>query len=385
MENFIYHNPTKIFFGEGQISQLKQAIDKDSKILFLYGGGSIKSNGVYQQIIDSLADHNFVEFSGIEANPEFQTCVKVIEFIKEMQVDFILAVGGGSVIDAAKFIAVAIKYEGDCWDILSKQGEVKQAMPIGTVLTLPATGSEMNSNSVISRREFNKKLSFASDKVFPMFSILDPKVTYSLPKRQLANGVVDAYAHVMEQYLTYDQNAPLQDRFAEGILLTLIEEGKKLSDNATDYNVRANIMWCATMALNTLIGRGVKQDWATHMIGHELTAVYGLDHAQTLAIILPSIMNYKKDKKASKIVQYAERVLGVDPELSENEKTTQAIQKTREFFELMGNPTRLNDYNVDLDKFTDVLNNLEENGMLALGEHQDITLNDSKNILEMSI
>ena len=385
MENFIYCNPTKIIFGEGQIEQIKGNIDRNKKVLFLYGGGSIKSNGVYQQVVDALSEHQFFEFSGIEANPEYETCLKAIEFVKENNIDFILAVGGGSVLDASKFIAAAPKYDGQAWDILTKQVEIKDALPIGAVLTLPATGSEMNGNSVISRREYGKKLAFSSTKVFPVFSVLDPTVTYSLPDRQLANGVVDAFVHVMEQYLTYDQNAPLQDRFCESILCTLLEEGDKLLSDPKDYNVRANIMWCATMALNTLIGQGVKQDWSTHMIGHELTAVYGLDHAQTLAIILPNMMEYKQDKKKDKLIQYAERVLGISKELSSEEKIKLAIEKTRSFFEKMGNKTTLSSYGVDIDALSNVLNNLEENKMLSLGEHQDIKLEDSKKILEMCI
>ena len=385
MENFIYCNPTKIIFGEGQIEQIKGNIDRNKKVLFLYGGGSIKSNGVYQQVVDALSEHQFFEFSGIEANPEYETCLKAIEFVKENNIDFILAVGGGSVLDASKFIAAAPKYDGQAWDILTKQVEIKDALPIGAVLTLPATGSEMNGNSVISRREYGKKLAFSSTKVFPVFSVLDPTVTYSLPDRQLANGVVDAFVHVMEQYLTYDQSAPLQDRFAESILCTLLEEGDKLLSDLKDYNVRANIMWCATMALNTLIGQGVKQDWSTHMIGHELTAVYGLDHAQTLAIILPNMMEYKQDKKKDKLIQYADRVLGISKELSSEEKIKLAIEKTRSFFEKMGNKTTLSSYGVDIDALSNVLNNLEENKMLSLGEHQDIKLEDSKKILEMCI
>ena len=327
MDNFIYHNPTKIFFGEGQISVLKDIIDIKHKILFLYGGGSIKSNGVYQQVIDNLIDYDIVEFSGIEANPEYETCLKAIEVMKDKKIDFILAVGGGSVIDAAKFISVATQYKGDYWnDIIEKRVEITNAIPLGTILTIPATGSEMNGACIIARRELNKKRGFISDKAFPLFSILDPTITYSLPSRQIANGVVDAFSHVMEQYLTFCQNTPLQDRFSEGILSTLMEEGKKVIREPNNYNVRANIMWCATMALNTLIGKGVVPDWSSHMIGNELTVVYGLDHAQTLAIILPNVMEYKKDKKADKIIQYAERVLGLDVNLSRDHKKKQAIE-----------------------------------------------------------
>ena len=384
MENFIYYNPTRIYFGEGEIAQLKNAITKEAKVLLAYGGGSIKKNGVYDQVINALSGYDVVEFSGIEANPEYETCMKAVELIKQERIDFVLAVGGGSVIDAVKFIAAAVKFEGEPWDILAKQAKVEKALPFGTVLTLPATGSEMNSGSVISRRQLNKKLAFVNEKVFPVFSILDPKTTYTLPARQVANGVVDAFVHVMEQYLTYPQNAPLQDRFAEGILQTLIEEGEKVLNNPDDYSVRANIMWAATLALNTLISKGVKTDWATHMIGHELTAIYGLDHAQTLAIILPSIMTYKKDKKGQKLIQYAQRVWKANASLSDEHKISFAIDKTRAFFELMGNPTKISAYELSQDKFTEILENLKQNGMTKLGEHQDITLDDSKKILQMS-
>ncbi|WP_192484106.1 MULTISPECIES: iron-containing alcohol dehydrogenase [Cysteiniphilum] len=384
MENFIYYNPTRIYFGQGQITQLSHAIAKDQKVLLIYGGGSIKQNGVYDQVKTALTDHQVTEFSGIKPNPEYETCLKAVELIKQNNIDFVLAVGGGSVIDATKFIVAAAKFKGDAWDILAKHADITDAVPFGCVLTLPATGSEMNSGSVISRRALNKKLAFMHEKVFPVFSILDPKTTYTLPARQVANGVVDAFVHVMEQYLTYPQNAQLQDRFAEGILSTLIEEGEKVLTQPNDYDVRANIMWAATLALNTLIAQGVKTDWATHMIGHELTAFYGLDHAQTLAIILPSIMEYKKNKKQAKLIQYAERVWQVDKALDAETKVQIAIEKTRAFFEKMGNPTKISAYQLTQDKFDDIINNLKDNGLTALGEHADITPEDSLKILQMS-
>ncbi|MED7818875.1 MULTISPECIES: iron-containing alcohol dehydrogenase [unclassified Francisella] len=385
MQNFEYYNPVRIFFGKGEIAKLSDAISKDKKILMIYGGGSIKKNGVYQQVKDALVNHHLYEFSGIEPNPEYETCMKAVEYIKENNIDFILAVGGGSVIDATKFISAAVKFDGQPWDILAKGAEVKNAVDFGTVLTIPATGSEMNAGAVISRREINKKLAFMSEKVFPKFSVLDPEVTYTLPARQVANGVVDAFVHVMEQYLTFPQNAPLQDRFAEGILQTLIEEGDKLIDKPNDYNVRANIMWSATMALNSLISRGVAMDWSTHMIGHELTTFYGLDHAQTLAIILPSVMQHKRDKKGDKIAQYAERVWGVPRSVRKDEKIDIAIIKTVEFFERIGNATKLSSYDFGTEHFDKIIKSLETNGMNALGEHQDITLADTRQILEMSL
>ena len=306
--------------------------------------------------------------------------MKVVEFIKANDIDFVLAVGGGSVIDATKFIVAAAKFEGDAWDILAKGATINDALDFGTVLTIPATGSEINAGSVISRRQFHKK----NEKVFPKFSVLDLTVTYTLPARQVANGVVDAFVHVMEQYLTYPQNAPLQDRFAEGILQTLVEEGIKVIEK-DNYDVRANIMWSATLALNSLISRGVAMDWSTHMIGHELTTFYGLDHAQTLAIILPSMMAFKRDKKGDKMVQYAERVWGVSSSLSKDEKIDIAINKTIEFFEKVGNPTKLSTYNFGSENFDKVIASLKANGMTTLGEHGGISLDDVNKILEMSL
>lgn len=385
MQNFNFYNPTRILFGQGEIAKLAGLIPPHQKTLIVYGGGSIKKNGVYDQVVQALSQHQVFEFSGIEPNPEYETCMQAVAYIRQQDIDFVLAVGGGSVIDAVKFIVAAVDFEGEAWDIVDKHAPITKAMPYGTVLTLPATGSEMNQGSVISRRALNKKKAFMNELVYPQFSILDPETTYTLPARQVANGVVDAFVHVMEQYLTYPQNAPLQDRFAEGILQTLIEEGEKVLLEPMNYDVRANIMWSSTLALNSLISCGVNTDWATHMIGHELTAFYGLDHAQTLAIILPSIMAYKRKHKAEKLVQYAERVWGVDAKLSDVEKVDLAIEKTRLFFEKMGNPTKLSAYNLGAEKFDDIIANLASNGMVALGEHQDITLEDSRQILTMSI
>ncbi|TNF69243.1 MAG: iron-containing alcohol dehydrogenase [Gammaproteobacteria bacterium] len=385
MKNFTFYNPTRIYFGEGQIANLTTTIDASKKVLILYGGGSIKKNGVYEQVINALSNHKTVEFAGIEPNPEFETCLKVIETIKANEVEFILAVGGGSVIDAAKFISAGVYYEGDPWDILANGAEVKKAMPFGSVLTLPATGSEMNSGSVISRRETSDKLAFGSELVYPSFSVLDPTVTYSLPLSQTINGVVDAFTHVMEQYLTYPSDAPLQDRFAEGILLTLIEEGPKVVADPKNYNARANIMWAATMALNNLIRQGVPQDWSTHMLGHELTALYGLDHAQTLAIILPNVMTYKKDKKYKKLLQYAERVWQINHG-SDDDKVNQAIEKTKEFFKSLGAKIQLSEYeNLDISRLPQAVDSLKKHNLIALGEHKDITLEDSNKIYQMCI
>ncbi len=301
MYNFEYKNPVKIIFGKNTISNVANEVPRDVKILLTYGGGSIKRTGVYNQVKNALKGFEVVEFGGIEVNPHYETCMKAVEVVKKEGIGFLLSVGGGSVLDATKFIAAAILFEdGDPWDILTKNAEVKDALPLGAILTLPATGSEMNGNSVISRISTQEKKAFGSPKVMPQFSILDPECVFTLPDKQVANGIVDAFVHVMEQYLTFDVNSPIQDRFAESILITLIEEGPKVLDNRKDYEAAANFMWSATMALNGLIGSGVPQDWATHIIGHELTAFHGIDHGRTLAIVYPGMMNLKRKNKKGK-------------------------------------------------------------------------------------
>ena len=292
MNNFEFCNPVKVVFGKGVIARLSALIPEGSKVLMVYGGGSIKKNGIYDQVTKALKGFDVTEFPGIEANPHYETCMKAVEVVKDKKIDFLLAVGGGSVIDATKFIAVSVGFEGDPWDILSKGGRIKSALPLGTVLTLAATGSEMNERSVISRVSTREKLNFASPLVFPKFSVLDPEVTYSLPARQVANGVVDSFIHVVEQYLTYPVNAKVQDAFSEGLMRVIREEGLKVLDHPNDYDIRANLMWAATNALNVWIGQGVPQDWSSHRMGYSLTARFGLDHAQTLAILLPGVMTY---------------------------------------------------------------------------------------------
>lgn len=372
MENFAFYNPVKILFGKGQIANIAAEIPVDAKILVTYGGGSIKTNGVYEQVKAALTGRTFLEFGGIEANPHLETLLKAVELIRAEGVNFLLAVGGGSVVDGTKFIAAAVPFDGDPWDILAKHAPIKAAIPFGAVLTLPATGSEMNTSSVVTKWETQEKLFFSSPLVFPKFSVLDPETTFSLPPRQVSNGIVDAFTHVMEQYLTYPVNAPLQDRMAESILQTLIEESPQTLLDLRDYESRANVMWCATMALNGLIGVGVPQDWATHMIGHELTALHGLDHAQTLAIVLPNMLTIKRDRKREKLLQYAERVWGlVDGD--EDVRIDRAIQKTRDFFESVGVHTKLSDYGVGLDVIPLITDRFEKRGFVALGEHQDVT------------
>ena len=384
MLNFIFYNPTKIIFGKGQIAKLQDEILRDARILMIYGGGSIKANGVYDQVKSSLKQHTMFEFAGIEPNPVYDTLMRAVDLVHEKNIDFLLAVGGGSVIDGTKFIASAAFFEGDPWDILAKQLEVKKALPIGTVLTLPAAGSEMNRNAVVSKGNQEDKLSFHEDVSFPKFSILDPTVTFTLPPNQTANGIVDTFVHVMEQYLTYPVNSPLQDGFAEGILRVLIQEAPLVMRNPQNYDARANIMWCSTLGLNGLIAAGVPSDWATHRIGHEITARFGLDHAVTLAIILPNLMAYKRENKQEKILQYGERVWNIT-EGDVDSRIDQAVIKTREFFEGLGVKTKLSDYGITAEKIPLLLKQLEKHGMVALGEKQDIDLRQSEGILRMSL
>ncbi|EGM76508.1 Fe-dependent oxidoreductase, alcohol dehydrogenase [Rheinheimera sp. A13L] len=384
MFNFSYQNPTRIVFGDGQISQLGQLIPTGSKVLLTYGGGSIKQNGVYQQVMDALKSHQVLEFSGIEPNPSYETLSKAVALVKAEKIDFILAVGGGSVVDGSKYIAAASLLEQDGWAILEKKARIKAALPLGCVLTLPATGTESNANAVITRQSTQQKLAFSHPSVYPQFAILDPKVTYSLPAKQISNGVVDAFVHVMEQYLTYPVNAAVQDRFAESLLQVLIEEGPKALNEPENYDVRANVMWAATMALNGLIGVGVPQDWATHGLGHQLTALYGLDHAQTLAVVLPALMQQQRATKHDKLLQYASRVWGLqqqDPERQIDE----AISHTRAFFEQMGVPTRLTAYGLPASSVDELMAKVMAQGMAKLGEHGDIDYNVSRAIFTAAI
>ena len=331
-----------------------------------------------------MTGYTLFEFAGIEPNPSYETLMDAVRLVKEEQIDYILAVGGGSVIDGSKFIAAAVNFQGDPWDILAKHAPVDTALPFGCVLTLPATGSEMNSGAVITRRSLQTKLPFSNPLLYPRFAVLDPTTTYTLPATQISNGVVDAFIHVVEQYLTYPVNAKVQDRFAEGLLLSLIEEGPSALEDPQNYDIRANIMWCATLALNGLIGAGVPHDWATHMIGHEITAMHGLDHAQTLAIILPSVLTVKKEQKRDKLLQYAERVWGISTG-DDAERIDAAIEKTRDFFERMQVKTRLSDYGIKQESIPKLVTQLKQHGMVTLGEKRDITPEVSKKILELSL
>ena len=370
MYNFQYANPTRVCFGEGQIATLPELIPAGSRLLVLYGGGSIKQNGVYEQLTQALAGREWLEFPGIGANPQYDQLMEAVDLVKRERIDFLLAVGGGSVVDGTKFVAAAACFEGeDPWDILLDKVPIKAALPLGCVLTLPATGSESNPAAVVSRGE--AKLSFYNPLVLPRFAVLDPTTTYSLPVRQVGNGVVDAFVHILEQYLTFPVGGDVQDRLAEGLLQVLVDNGPRALTEPTNYQVRANLMWAASLALNGLIGRGVPQDWSTHAIGHQLTALHGLDHAQSLAVVLPSLLREQSAQKQEKLAQFAERVWHSRRE-DKALRIEEAIIRTEQFFQQMGVGTRLADYGLNESCIPAICSNLKRFGLTALGEQQDI-------------
>ena len=383
MNNFTFHNPTRILFGRGRIADLAREIPAAARVLITYGGGSIVKTGTLAEVKAALSGFTLFEFPGIEPNPTYETLMRAVELARREHIDFLLAVGGGSVIDGTKFIAAAIPFAGEPWDILVKRAKITSAVAFGSVLTLPATGSEMNNGAVITKRSTNDKLAFSNSRLFPRFSVLDPTKTFTLPPRQVANGIVDAFVHITEQYLTYPADAKVQDRIAEGLLLTLIEEGPRALSEPGNYAVRANLMWTATMALNGLIGAGVPNDWATHMLGHELTALHGLDHAQTLAVVLPAMLQVRRSEKRGKLLQYADRVWGLR-DGDEETRIDQAIARTREFFGSLQVPTRLSGYGIGKDAIPALLAQLERHGMTALGEHQSFNLAGSRQVYELA-
>jgi NADP-dependent alcohol dehydrogenase len=383
MNNFNFYNPVHVVFGKDRLGELDNLIPKDAKVLVLYGGGSVKKFGTLEKVLANLGNRRVFEFGGIEPNPQYTTLMKAVEIVKKENIDFLLAVGGGSVMDGTKFVALASEYTGEnASDLLTNSSlrmGLQKAKPLGTVVTLPATGSEMNAGGVISYE--HGKIGFGHRFVFPQFSIIDPTLTYSLPAGQVANGIVDTFIHTTEQYLTFPAEGRFQDRAAEGILKTLIEIGKKTIEDPRDYDARANLVWCSTMALNGLIGAGVPQDWASHMIGHELTAMFGIDHGKTLAIIAPSVWTVLKEQKHAKLLQYAERVWDIT-EGDEDSRIDLVIKKTRDFFESLGVKTHLGEYGVTSDKITDLVNALEKHGMKNLSETRAVTLEISRKIIE---
>ncbi|GBR50724.1 NADH-dependent iron-containing alcohol dehydrogenase [Neokomagataea thailandica NBRC 106555] len=385
MLNFEFYNPTKIIFGKGTVPQIANNIPKTAKILVLYGGSSAEKTGTLKEVRTALTDHQFEEFGGIEANPTFETLMRAVDVVRSNNIDYLLAVGGGSVVDGTKFVAAAADFEGDAWDILKTHGQnITSALPIGVVLTVPATGSEMNSFSVITKASTSEKLGLSSPLVFPKFSVLDPTKAYTLSEKQIANGVADSFVHILEQYLTYPSEALAQDRFSEGLLVSLIDIGPRIVKDRENYDLQSNLMWIATLALNGLIGAGVPQDWSTHMIGHELTARYHIDHARTLVSILPAVLRVRKESKRLKLLQFAERVWGIH-EGTDDERIEAAIEKTAAFFEALGIPASLRSYEIDEAGVDAIITQLEQHNMVALGEKQDVTLDVSRKILVESL
>ncbi|MDA8157993.1 MAG: iron-containing alcohol dehydrogenase [Deltaproteobacteria bacterium] len=385
MLNFDFYNPTRILFGKDRIDEISNHIPSNAKVLITYGGGSAKKNGLIDKIKNALGKRIVLEFGGIEANPHFETLMKAVDIVRKENIDFLMAVGGGSVIDGTKFISIASYYKGNTENILKygfsliPKDAAEKYIPFGTVLTLPASGSEMNSGAVISHGD--GKFPVLSEMAFPQFSLLDPALTYTLPAIQAANGIVDTFVHVTEQYLTYPVKGLLQDRIAEGILLTLIEIGKTSVTEPENYDARANHVWSSSLALCGIVGAGVPKDLATHIIGHEITASFGIDHAQTLAVVLPSMLKIRKDKKKEKLLQYAERVWNIK-EVKDEDKIDKAIDKTREFFESLGIKTRLSKYGIKKEQIPLVIERLKEHGMTALSETHDLTPDISQKILE---
>ena len=384
MLNFDFYNPTRILFGTDKIPELARWVPADARVLLLYGGGSAQKTGTLDQVKTALGERTFFEFGGIEPNPTYETLMRAVEQVKRDNIDFLLAVGGGSVIDGSKFVAAAACFDGEPWSILETHGRsITAALPLGAVLTLPATGSEMNSGAVVTRKATQTKLAFSSVHCFPVFSVLDPTKTYTLPTQQIANGIVDAFVHTVEQYLTYPVQALAQDRIAEGLLQTLIEIAPTALAEPPDYDSRANLMWTATLALNGIVGAGVPQDWATHMIGHELTALYNIDHARTLAIVLPSLLQVQREPKRAKLLQYAERVWHIARDSgTEDQRIDQAIARTRAFFESVGIATRLQDYGLGAEAVDAVVAQLTAHKMVALGEQRSITPEVSRAIVQ---
>lgn len=384
MNNFDFKNPTKIIFGKDTIKNIANEIPKDAKVLMLYGGGSIKKNGVYSQVMDALSNYEVVEMGGIPPNPEYEVLIKALDIIKSEKISYLLAVGGGSVIDGTKFISAAALYDGEPWEVVTNKKPNLNCMPFGVVLTLPATGSEMNSGAVITRAELKEKMGIGGAGLFPQFSVLDPTVVKTIPQKQIANGLADAFTHVLEQYVTYPIDALLQDRLSESVMQTLVEVAPKIMADQNDYKAASNYMWSCTMALNGLIQKGVPTDWVIHIIGHELTALYGIDHARTLAVIAKSHYTYNFESKKEKLAQLAERVFGVK-EGSVEQKAQAGIDNIEAFYQSLGIKTKLSDYTENYEGTAEeIAKRFTERGMLGLGEHGKVTPTDVAEIVKMS-
>ncbi len=377
MKNFVFQNPTKLVFGKGQIAGLPDLIPGNATLMMTFGGGSVKRNGVYRQVTDALKGRRYIEFWGIEPNPHVETLRKAIDLGKQNNIDFLLAVGGGSVLDGTKLIAAGIASSADAWDIVLK-GYAETQIPYASVLTVPATGSEMNGGAVITRDETKEKLAFGGS--YPQFSVLDPEVTYSLSEHQIACGLADAYTHVLEQYLTTTGQSRLMDRWAEGVLLSIVEIAPKIRENPHNYDLMADYMLAATLALNDFIRMGVSQDWATHMIGHELTALHGITHGHSLAIVMPATMRILKEQKHGKLLQYGERVWGITNG-TEAERIDETIRKTEAFYRSLGLTTRLSEENIGQTTI-DIIRQRFDARNAAFGENRNVTGDVAKEILE---
>ena len=376
MKNFIFQNPTKLVFGKGQIARLNELIPAEVNLMITYGGGSVTRNGIYDQVKAALKGRKFIEFWGIEPNPHVETLRRAIEVGKNENINYLLAVGGGSVLDGTKLIAAGIASDEDAWDIVLK-GVAEKQIPFASVLTVPATGSEMNGGAVVTRAETREKFAFGGD--YPQFSILDPEVTYSLSRHQVACGLADAYTHVLEQYLTTPEQSRLMDRWAEGVLLSIMEIAPKIKENPCDYDLMADYMLAATLALNDFIRMGISQDWATHQIGHELTALHGTTHGHSLAIVMPGTLRVLKEQKHEKLLQYGERVFGITGG-SEPERVDKAIEKTEEFYRSLGLTTRLSEENIGNETIETIAKRFNDRGV-AFGENQNVTGDVAREIL----
>ena len=384
MRDFIYQNKTRIVFGKGQITALRELVPAGANVLMVAGGGSIKSNGVYEQVRDALVGRNVVEHWGIEPNPDISKILPALESVSRSSSTFLLAVGGGSVVDATKCLALLARNPKSIDNLFRRSEKFTDALPLGVVLTAPGTGSEANAFAAISNRETKQKIVISTPLIQPQFAVLDPEATYTLPSKQVALGVVDTYVHVLEQYITFPVGGLLSDRIAEGILLTLRDCGERTLKEPYDYEARANWMWCASLALGGLVGLGVPQDWSTHHIGHELTALYGIDHASTLAAILPAVLFARRNAKSAKLIQYGSRVLGID-EGTEDERSIRAILETQAFFESLGVSTRLSDYGLNEEAIAPVVSNLKAARRIRLGERLDMTLEQVAGIIKSAL
>ena len=381
MLNFEFQNPTKLIFGKGSIAKIERQFSRPTKIMLTFGGGSVKLNGVYDQVINALKGHEIVEFWGIEPNPKVETLRKAVELGKQENVEFIIAVGGGSTLDGTKLIACAICHDCDAWDLVLDPTKVQRAIPFASVMTMPATGSEMNNGAVISNLATKEKYGFYS--YYPQWSILDPEVTYSIPPYQVACGIADTFVHVMEQYLTAPNINPLMDRWAEGILLNLIEIAPQIQENPQDYDLMSQYMFSATMGLNRFISMGVPQDWATHNIGHELTALHGVTHGESLAIVLPGTMTVLSEQKHDKILQYGERVWGIT-EGTDGIRIAEAIGRTEQFFSQLGLATRLSQLNIGEETIAEIERRFNER-KVQLGECKNVNGAVARAILECQL